>query len=80
MPVLTKKRNIKLKPKPTYALRGALIEAIAHFLADDQARKSIDLELGKPYAKEWAKVRNLTSIHGYVSVEEAIECLRSDLA
>lgn len=80
MPVTTKKRTIKPKPKPKYALRGALIDAIAHMLVDDQPRKSIDLQLQKPYAQEWAKVRNLTSIHGYATFEEAVECLRSDLA
>lgn len=80
MPVATKKRVIKPLRKKTYAMKDALIDAIAHLLVDDVGRKSIDLQLQKPYAQEWARVRSLTSIKGYATFEEAVKCLRSDLA
>jgi hypothetical protein len=50
--------------------RKNFLHALAVFLSGDSARKSIDLEMGKPYAKEWAALRNATPIFGYLTVEE----------
>lgn len=47
------------------------VHHLAVFLAGDAARKSIDMQLGKPYANEWAALRNSTPLVGYPSVEEA---------
>lgn len=47
------------------------IRALAEFLAGNAAQKSIDLELQRPWAIEWAKVRSATTLFGYPSVDEA---------
>jgi len=47
------------------------IRALAEFLAGDQARKSIELQMGKDHAKEWAALRSACPLHGYPTVEEA---------
>lgn len=51
--------------------RDLFIRALAEYLAGDQALKSIELEMGKPSAKEWAKLRNWSPLFGYPTVEEA---------
>ena len=48
------------------------VEALAEYLVDDQAKKSMELEMGKPDAEMWAKMRNLTPLRGYPTVERAI--------
>lgn len=57
-----------------------IIRALAEYLVRDQARKSIELEMGKPYAKEWSVLRGTTSVRGYPTVEEAIKALEHDFA
>ena len=61
-----------------------LIEELAHFLVDNQAGKSIALQMegsrgdGDPrpaLAKEWAKLRSASTLHGYPEYEEAVETL-----
>lgn len=47
------------------------IHELAVFLVGNQARKSIELEMGKESAKEWARLRNATPLFGYPTVEEA---------
>lgn len=51
--------------------KKAFIEALAHYLVDGQARRSIELEMGKEAAKEWAKLRHQTPLFGYPTFEEA---------
>lgn len=51
------------------------IQAIAEYLCQDSASKSIELEMGRTRAKEWAKVRNASPIFGYATVEEAQKTL-----
>ena len=46
------------------------IKQLACFLSENHVRKSIDLELGNAYAKEWAKLRQSTPIFGNPTVEE----------
>jgi hypothetical protein len=61
--------------------KEALIRALAEYLVGDEFRKSIDLQMGKPDAKAWSKIRGCTSIRGNaVPVEEAIKILSEDLA
>jgi hypothetical protein len=47
------------------------IKGLAEYLVKDQAKKSIQLEMGNPEAKEWAALRSLTPLKGYPTVEEA---------
>ncbi len=51
------------------------IQALAEYLVADQARQSIMLEMGKPEAKIWARVRNTTPLMGYPTVEKAVVVL-----
>lgn len=51
------------------------IKALAVYLVKDQARKSIELEMQKPAAEEWAALRSLTPLFGYPTVEEAVTVL-----
>lgn len=51
------------------------IDALAHFLVDDQGRKSIELEVGKSWANEWAAVRNSLPTLGYATHAEAVKFL-----
>jgi hypothetical protein len=61
--------------------KEALIRALAEYLVEDEFHKSILLQMGKPEARTWAKLRGLTSIRGNgVTVEEAIKILSEDLA
>ncbi len=47
------------------------IKKLAEYLVKDQAKKSIQLEMGSQDAKLWAELRSLTPIVGYPTVEEA---------
>jgi len=48
----------------------ALAKALAPYLSEDQARKSIDLQLGKPYAREWAQIRTAANVRGYATTDD----------
>ena len=56
-------------------LKQIFIHRLAEYMVKDQAMKSIELEMGKPSAKEWAAMRSLTPLHGYPTVEEAEKVL-----
>ncbi len=62
--------------------KNALIRALAEFLSNDVVLKSVALQAGKSWAKEWAKIRNLrtTPTAGYATVEETVAALEEDLA
>lgn len=47
------------------------LRLLAKYMADDQAMKSIELEMGKAHAKEWAELRQSTTLFGYPTVREA---------
>jgi hypothetical protein len=51
------------------------IKSLAHFLVHDAANRGIRLQLGDPWAKEWAALRNLTPVRGYPTVTEATKTL-----
>ncbi len=66
-----------------------LIEALAHFLVDDQAAKSIALQMDhqrptndpRPkLAVEWAKLRSASMLSGYPDLPEAIRTLEALLS
>ena len=59
--------------------KAEFIAALAKYLVEDQARKSIELQMGQESAKEWAHLRSLTPLSGYPSVEEAQEELEDFL-
>ncbi len=63
-----------------HPLREKLIEAIAEFLVTNEARKSIETQMGDPTAHAWAKMRSYTGIRGWdVTKEQAIQALESVL-
>jgi len=51
--------------------KAIFIKKLARYLVGDQARQSIELQMGKQSAKEWAELRGATPLFGYPSVEEA---------
>jgi len=56
------------------------IKQLAIFLAGNQAKKSIELQIGKESAKEWKELRSKTPLFGYPTIEEAEEILTDFLA
>jgi hypothetical protein len=56
--------------------KDEFIKALAEFLVNDQGLKSIQLEVGGTFAKEWAHLRSTTPLFGYPTVEEAEQVLR----
>lgn len=56
--------------------REKFIKALAKYLVGGQGGKSIDLQVGNKWAKEWSEVRSTTPIAGYTTEEEAEEILR----
>lgn len=56
------------------------IRALAEFLVATQARKSIELEMGKKSAMEWGTLRSATPLMGYPTVDEAEVTLTEFLA
>jgi hypothetical protein len=68
----------KTRPRRTQGPRTAegqkklsFIDALAEYLCKDQAKMSILLEMGNDHARHWARLRNLTPLNGYPTVEEA---------
>ena len=66
-----------------------LIQMLAHFLVDDQAAKSIALQMDhqrpandpRPQlAAEWAGLRASSGLHGYPTYEEALDHLEKLLS
>lgn len=55
------------------------LEALAQYLAGDQAHMSILLQMQRPEAKVWAKLRGTTPLFGYPTVAEATKELRKFL-
>jgi hypothetical protein len=59
--------------------KSEFIDALAKFLVENQAMKSIRLQMLEPLALEWAELRNKSPLHGYPTVEEAKQDLREFL-
>jgi hypothetical protein len=66
-------------------LKNRLIEQLAHFLVDNQAGKSIALQMeaSRPkddprpsMGKEWAQLRSASTLNGYPTYEEALAQLK----
>lgn len=57
--------------------RRAFIRGLAEYLAGDQAVRSIKLEMGDKDAQVWAKLRGLSPLFGYPTVDEAEKLLGS---
>lgn len=66
--------SVKVVDQQT-ARRQELIQRLAEYLVQDQARKSIELSMGKPSAEEWARVRSASPLLGYPTVDEAFNQL-----
>lgn len=56
-------------------VRSQLIEALAEYLSGNAAHMSILLQMDKPEAKAWAKLRSAANIMGNLSVQETVEHL-----
>lgn len=60
------------------------IEALAEYLVGNEAEMSIRLQMGKPDAKSWARMRGTTPLFGYYvgpegmakAIEQLTEWLR----
>ena len=66
----------KAVPSAKVDNRKLFIRALADYLAGTNAvGMSIGLQIGKPEAKVWAKLRGLTPLFGYPTVEEAEKIL-----
>lgn len=61
--------------EPKTDRKAEFVRALAEYLVGDQARKSIELEMGKESAKQWAKLRGAAPLMGYPTVEEAEKIL-----
>lgn len=53
-----------------------LIKELALFLTEDAGRKSIELQMEKPDAQAWARLRTTAGISGYATPQEAVEILQ----
>lgn len=58
------------------ARKAAFIRGLAIYLAEEQSKKSIQLQMNQDHAKEWARLRNLSGLFGYPTVDEAEESLQ----
>ncbi len=72
-------QRVKTMKSKIHPLRDTLIERIADFLTTDVARKSIELQMGKPDAKAWAAISNALTGSGYDTKEQRIESLKTVL-
>ena len=62
----------KQKKLSRHSLKAMFIRELADYLVKDQARKSIELEMGMVSAQEWARLRGKTPLFGYPTIEQAI--------
>jgi hypothetical protein len=77
---ITKKIIADLRTKAELAARhrqerAIFIRKLAHYLVDDQAKKSIQLQMGSKEAHCWADLRDAAPLFGYPTVEEAEKIL-----
>lgn len=56
--------------------REEFIKELAVYLSGNLAEMSIRLEMKKPDAIQWSKIRRSTPVSGWVTVEETEEILR----
>lgn len=59
--------------------RDKFIRLLAEYLVEDQARKSIQLQMLKPEAVRWAAMRGLSPLFGYQTVDDAERLLKEFL-
>lgn len=76
---LAKEKTERNAQKLRNVRRDAFIKALANYLVRDQAKRSIQLEMGSSDAKEWAEMRSLTPLMGYPTVDEAVQVLKEFL-
>lgn len=76
---LAKTKTDRNNEKVRSARKDAFIKALANYLARDQAKRSIQLEMGSQDAREWAHMRSLTPLAGYPTVEETEKVLKEFL-
>lgn len=71
---MAKQKTNTASPNPNELRRQKLktdfIQALASFMSQDLSRKSIALELGQDWAKDWAKVRNASGLVGWLDEME----------
>lgn len=75
---MTKKQTQELKKMLTTRnlRKEAFILALAEYLAGQMGMKSIELEMGKPHAAEWARLRDAANLLGWLSVAETEKHLK----
>jgi hypothetical protein len=52
--------------------KAKFIEALAEYLVGNEIEMSIRLQMGKPDAKLWSKVRNASPLFGYYGGSEGM--------
>jgi len=70
-----KKIPAKQREEARRASKAVFIRRLAEYLVVDQARKSMELEAGNRWAKEWAMARSPVPLFGYPTVDEAEKTL-----
>jgi hypothetical protein len=55
------------------------IDAMAEYLTRDLAKRSIEIEMGKLDAQEWAKIYNIVGLGGYAKKEDAVKAMKEFL-
>lgn len=72
-------KKVKTAPVVEPDQKALFIKALAKFLAGDQAKKGIMLQMPNAVAysvvSEWAELRGCTPLFGYQTVEEAEKIL-----
>jgi hypothetical protein len=61
------------------ARQSKFIKALTKFLATDESRKSIELQMGTPYGKSWSDLRGSTPLFGYYDDEDGLERAEEEL-
>lgn len=61
--------------KKDLLLKKIFLKRLTKYLVFNQAFKSMELQMGKESANEWADLRGSTPLFGYPSVEEAEQIL-----
>jgi hypothetical protein len=54
-----------------FKMKKEFVKELARYFCEDQATKSIWLQMGREDAKAWSRLRGLTPVSGWATVEEA---------
>ena len=75
-PLIVDKKRTEARLKRRDAMRESFLDALTTFLVKDQGSKSIYLEMGENWAREWARLRGSTPCDGYMDEVTARKVLK----